>query len=369
MRLILNKALDTINDSVNIKIIEITSADFLNNDLDYFVYKYQIPLIKFTDTEEIFNIKNFKSELSSSLSETEIILDENDLELISSGSGGGSQDLQSVLDSGNESTTILRVIEEGASTEIYAGGINCVNSIGIVTLGSIDEDLMGTNNNTTGQNLLILSDRAIGDRNTFRFPPNKPSGDHIIATLDDIPTGGTQDLQSVLDAGNIATTPIVIKADTEAGTTIKSTIGTQGISMEVKEGSVGNMVTFGASNIELYSWDEPYSSWIGTASLNSLRNPLTGNSYGILTLNDGLNHAAYLMAHPPVDGVSVAGGEFYLPRKKEGITTPRTLATLDDILNINLDSRVYANNAAAISGGLVAKDLYRTATGELRVVV
>lgn len=35
----------------------------------------------------------------------------------------------------------------------------------------------------------------------------------------------------------------------------------------------------------------------------------------------------------------------------------------------NLDSRIYANNAAAISGGLVAKDLYRTSTGELRIVV
>ena len=74
MRLILNKALDTVNDSVNIKIIEITSTDFLNNDLDYFVYKYQIPLIKFTDTQEIFNIKNFKNELNTSLSEMELIL-------------------------------------------------------------------------------------------------------------------------------------------------------------------------------------------------------------------------------------------------------------------------------------------------------
>ena len=54
------------------------------------------------------------------------------------------------------------------------------------------------------------------------------------------------------------------------------------------------------------------------------------------------------------------------PSKTDG---EYTLATLDDILNINLDSRVYANNAAAITGGLVAKDLYRTATGELRIVV
>jgi hypothetical protein len=46
-----------------------------------------------------------------------------------------------------------------------------------------------------------------------------------------------------------------------------------------------------------------------------------------------------------------------------------TLATTDDILKINLDSRVYANNAAAITGGLTTRDLYRTSTGELRIVV
>ena len=30
---------------------------------------------------------------------------------------------------------------------------------------------------------------------------------------------------------------------------------------------------------------------------------------------------------------------------------------------------VYANNAAAIAGGLIAGDVYKTATGELRIVV
>jgi len=55
-----------------------------------------------------------------------------------------------------------------------------------------------------------------------------------------------------------------------------------------------------------------------------------------------------------------------LPNKSSGNFT---LATLDDILKINLDSKVYANNTAAITGGLTAKDLYRTSTGELRIVV
>ena len=57
-----------------------------------------------------------------------------------------------------------------------------------------------------------------------------------------------------------------------------------------------------------------------------------------------------------------------LPNKPERVK-PFILATLDDILKINLDSRVYANNAAAISGGLTVNDVYRTSTGELRIVV
>ena len=46
-----------------------------------------------------------------------------------------------------------------------------------------------------------------------------------------------------------------------------------------------------------------------------------------------------------------------------------TLATLDDIKKIDLTGRVYENNAAAISGGLTTNDVYRTSTGELRIVV
>lgn len=93
MRLIINKALDEINDNTNIKIIEISSTDFLNNDLNYFVYKYQIPLIKFTDTGDIFNVKNFKINSSPSFAEAEVIIDNTDLELLANSNGGGGDDL------------------------------------------------------------------------------------------------------------------------------------------------------------------------------------------------------------------------------------------------------------------------------------
>ena len=54
------------------------------------------------------------------------------------------------------------------------------------------------------------------------------------------------------------------------------------------------------------------------------------------------------------------------PNKPNGTYT---LATLDDIKKIDLTGRVYENNAAAISGGLTVNDVYRTSTGELRIVV
>ena len=219
MRLILNKALDNINDNVNLKIIEITSTDFLNNNLDYFVYKYQIPLIKFTDTQEIFNIKNFKIELSSSLSETELILTESDLELLSGGSGGGTQDLQSVLNNGNQSTN---------------------------------------------QEILLIGTQIIG-RN----------GDSSKGLLFDVQEGTI--LFENLDGGNLL-----------------------------------GQVTLRADNVT-----------------NSFYN---------------LN----------------------FPDKPTGVYT---FATLDDIKKIDLSDRVYENNAAAISGGLTTNDVYRTSTGELRIVV
>ena len=39
-----------------------------------------------------------------------------------------------------------------------------------------------------------------------------------------------------------------------------------------------------------------------------------------------------------------------------------------DTLNLT-DLSIYANNAAAIAGGLIVNDVYKTATGELRIVI
>lgn len=233
MRLILNKALDNINDNVNIKIIEIISTDFLNNDLNYFVYKNQIPLIKFTDTEESFNVKNSKLNISPSLSETEIILDETDLELISGlGGAGGSQDLQSVLDIGS----YAYISNTDATANSY------------IEINGYQAGIEHTNSNTGNRSLIYVGE-------------NSPR------------------LTAVVDA-------------------------------------------FGTPLITTLIFQEPIA--IGTGAVISI------------------------------------------PAKPIGVYI---IATTDDILHINLDSRIYTDNAAAISGGLVAKDLYRTSTGEIRIVV
>lgn len=133
--------------------------------------------------------------------------------------------------------------------------------------------------------------------------------------------GGSQDLQSVLDNGNEATDKILQMWASPTGST------------ELRLNSQTSYVAISPGVIN-----------VGTQDGKSI----TINKDKIQVINGG-------------------SSQFNFPSKIDG--NLHTLATLDDILKINLDSRVYASNATAISGGLVAKDLYRTSTGEIRIVV
>ena len=132
--------------------------------------------------------------------------------------------------------------------------------------------------------------------------------------------GGTQDLQSVLNNGNQSTNQEILL------------IGTQIVG---RNGDSSKSLVFDVQD--------------GAIILNNLDG---GNVLGQVTLR--------------ADNVTNSFYDLNFPDKPTGTYT---LATLDDILNINLDSRVYATNAAAISGGLTVNDVYRTSTGELRIVV
>ena len=131
--------------------------------------------------------------------------------------------------------------------------------------------------------------------------------------------GGGGDLQSVLDNGNQSTNQEILL------------IGTQIVG---RNGDSSKSLVFDVQD--------------GAIIFNNLDG---GNVLGQVTLR--------------ADNVTNSFYDLNFPDKPTGTYT---LATLDDILNINLDSRVYATNAAAISGGLTTNDVYRTSTGELRIV-
>lgn len=82
---------------------------------------------------------------------------------------------------------------------------------------------------------------------------------------------------------------------------------------------------------------------------------------------DGLTTAAYLAAgafYPGVDGTVDLG----IASRRWRHTNTNTITVHGGVLNIGAVP-VYANNAAAVTGGLAAGRVYKTVTGELRIVV
>lgn len=191
MRLIINKTLDNINDSVNIKIIEITSTNFLSNTLGYFVYKNQIPLIKFVDTGEIFSVKDFKSRLNTSLAEAAIVIDITDLELISSSGSASSQDFQSVTDIGVSTTNSfykkVSDVDETIKSGVFEAegaeeGIQFMGHRSILVGGMY---VFGMALGETGSLVHSNTDPLTPYINSFELPI-KANGTYTLATVEDI---------------------------------------------------------------------------------------------------------------------------------------------------------------------------------------
>ena len=142
--------------------------------------------------------------------------------------------------------------------------------------------------------------------------------------------GGTQDLQSVLDNGSFGS--IVSQYD------------------PLEEYTSLNMNEYVALiNSKKFETEGQLLVTNGTVSIRQFYDLITEPKVTILEFET------------PVSNTTIK-----VPSKSLGIYT---LATLDDIKKIDLSDRIYANNTAAISGGLTANDVYRTSTGELRIVV
>ena len=165
--------------------------------------------------------------------------------------------------------------------------------------------------------------------------------------------GGSQDLQSVLDTGGVFEN---VEGDY---VNILSELDYRNITFTVKglpsngEGNTRGTFTIDEEGIYMLGRiDSHYSRILCTDTFEISRANPNGRTY--IRIND----------RPGID----ANVDMFInfPGKIGGTYT---LATLDDIKKIDLTGRVYENNAAATSGGLTVNDVYRTSTGELRIVV
>ena len=162
--------------------------------------------------------------------------------------------------------------------------------------------------------------------------------------------GGGGDLQSVLNAGNYA-----------------------GVSEEFSYIQLlGGNIQDRNVEVSITNADFSAGSDLSMSNNHAILSNSGNNTTGALSIDSGEVTLKQNVTNDSTKRIEVGFedpiGSAYLnfPAKPTGTYT---LATLDDILNINLDSRVYATNAAAISGGLTTNDVYRTSTGELRIVV
>ena len=161
--------------------------------------------------------------------------------------------------------------------------------------------------------------------------------------------GGGGDLQSVLNAGNYA-----------------------GVSEEFSYIQLlGGNIQDRNVEVSITNADFSAGSNLNMSNNHAILSNSGNNTTGALSIDSGEVTLKQNVTNDSTKRIEVGFedpiGSAYLnfPAKTAGTYT---IATTADILHINLDSRVYATNAAAISGGLTTNDVYRTATGELRVV-
>ena len=162
--------------------------------------------------------------------------------------------------------------------------------------------------------------------------------------------GGGGDLQSVLNAGNYA-----------------------GVSGEFSYIQLlGGNIQDRNVEVSITNADFSAGSDLNMSNNRAILSNSGNNTTGALSIDSGEVTLKQNVTNDSTKRIEVGFedpiGSAYLnfPAKPSG---NYTLATLDDIKKIDLSDRVYVTKAAAISGGLTSNDVYRTPTGELRVVV
>ncbi|WP_269221994.1 hypothetical protein [Flavobacterium sp. IMCC34518] len=104
------------------------------------------------------------------------------------GGGGGSQDLQSVLDNGDVASGTISLLQGGSGSraDLYGHGLYFNNGYIDQNFSIQSDGIRGYNDAENRINKLLFSKITDGFAN-FYFP-DKPSGTYTLATTDDIPT-------------------------------------------------------------------------------------------------------------------------------------------------------------------------------------
>lgn len=206
MKLIINKILDGSDSTFNIEKLELLSIDFETSTFQ--INSNDIPLIIFTDTSTSFFINKLSDKLTRVNSDGIFEITEDDLVAISSGGGGVIPGLQEVVNTGNivndNGFTVQQdIIDYIRAVDVYPGYVNTYNydqlgnNLGIYIQSSgVDyNEIMFFKNTLSSNSETHIKDSLITTEGIKNFElPNKPAGDYTLATIDDIPGGGSEPL-------------------------------------------------------------------------------------------------------------------------------------------------------------------------------
>ena len=162
--------------------------------------------------------------------------------------------------------------------------------------------------------------------------------------------GGSQDLQSVLDIGGSTTDKIIYMTNNKYGANTTIEIGGSLLESKNETGEILMQIESLGSGSRMFQFD----NFGGVGPRRGTE--VSGSYFRFISGAIGEEKIGGMVAD------SIQNNPQWNFPDKSGI-----VSLLEDILNPTLDT--YATNAAAIFGGLPVGRIYKTVTGEIRIVV
>ena len=231
---------------------------------------------------------------------------------------GSSQDLRQTLENGNEAKLPILLKDKTYEANLYPGSLTLRDGASQAGINKSGLNFSGESGNS-----FLKIDNALVTNTSFIIPTSKPDGEYVLATLDDITGGGSQNLQQTLENGAIGTLAGRIKLSSERGD------GEASLSLNVSEQLGGGSLL---QDIMLKGTDGIRNSHISI--IDGRMNIYTGNELGGSTSLD-LTALEY-----------VNSTNFSFP----DVGGSRVIATTDDFKTINGES-IIGEGDIEIGGG------------------